>query len=366
MRRCAAIILIAIYFAGLCQAACADGDWPRGADWDSLDPQAAGFDAAALNAALVDALRLNTKGLLVLRSGRVVTELYAADWDRDQSHNIFSATKSVTAILVGIALDEGKFKGLDQPIADFAGQLKGTPKEGILLRHLLSMTSGLDNRGFPLDTTEGDQFEINLRMPLKAAPGTRWEYNTQAYHLHFRLLEKATGVPLEEYSRTKLFGPLGMEHTAWEKRQVGEVTNYYRLRCSTRDMGRFGLFALRGGEWDGKQLVSREFLRLATTPSQNLNRNYGFLWTLNTPEESAEGNGQRASTAPAPQTGFRFSGSPNDTIAALGAFGQCIMIVPSLDLVVVRTGDSPGPAKGEAVSSDLLRRIVEAILPAKE
>ena len=123
-------------------------------------------------------------------------------------------------------------------------------------------------------------------MPLKAAPGTAWHYNTVAYHMLYRLIEKATGENLEAYAQRKLFGPLGMEHHSWIKSPAGTVTNYYRLQCSTRDLGRFGLFALRGGEWEGQQLISKPYFKQATTPSQDLNPAYGFLWWLNARESS--------------------------------------------------------------------------------
>ena len=263
--------------------------WPKGKEWATMTPEAAGMDPTRLAAAVKFALSQNTKGVLVLRGGKIVAESYADGWDKDKARSIASATKSMTAMLVGMALDDKKLKGLDQPLVDFAPQLKGTEKEAITLRHLLTMTSGLDAKGFSPLVLKVDQFENNLKMPLKAKPGKSWAYNTTAYHLLFRVLEKATGEGLEAYSRKKLFDPIGMEHADWLKNTVGDLTNYYRLQCSTRDMGRFGLFALRGGQWDGKQLVSKDYFKLATSPSQELNPAYGFLWWLNAKETQTPG-----------------------------------------------------------------------------
>jgi CubicO group peptidase (beta-lactamase class C family) len=327
--------------------------WPRGADWASLAPADAGMDRGRLQAAVEYALEQNSLGVLVLRQGKIVTEAYAEGWGRDKARSIASATKSMTAILVGIALDEGKFHGLDQHIADFAPAWKGTGKEAIELRHLLSMTSGLDHRGFGLGILSGDQFEMIQKMPLKATPGSAWEYNTLAYHMLFRLIEKATGENLEEYAQKRLFGPLGMEHHRWIKSQAGAVTNYYRLQCSTRDLGRFGLFALRSGEWEGRQLVSKPYFKQATTPSQDLNPAYGFLWWLNARESATTLAGLRAARA-----GLRFPGAPRDLIAAMGAQGQNVLIVPSLDLVVVRQGEAP---KERAMEARLLQQVILSI-----
>jgi CubicO group peptidase (beta-lactamase class C family) len=169
----------------------------------------------------------------------------------------------------------------------------------------------------------------------------------------YRLIEKATVESLEAYSQWKLFGPLGMEHHSWIRSQAGTMTNYYRLQCSTRDLGRFGLFALRGGQWDGTQLISKAFFTQATTPSQDLNPAYGFLWWLNARESPTPGAGIQTAT-PA----LKFPGAPRDLIAAMGAEGQNVLIVPSLDLVVVRQCESP---KNPALAAKLLQMVIQSI-----
>jgi arylsulfatase A-like enzyme/CubicO group peptidase (beta-lactamase class C family) len=327
--------------------------WPKGSTWATLAPAAAGMDEGRLQAAVQYALEQKSLGVLVLRGGKIVAEGYAPGWGPEKARSIASATKSMTAFLVGIALDEGKFQSLDQPVADFAPAWKGTPKQAIRLRHLLSMTSGLDAQGFSVGVLKGDQFEINQKMPLKAPPGTAWEYNTVAYHMLFRLIEKATGESLEAYAQRKLFGPIGMEHHAWIKSPAGAVTNYYRLQCSTRDLARFGLFALRGGQWDGQPLVSKAYFSEATTPSQDLNPAYGYLWWLNAKETNQPMAGLGSAMA-----SLKFPGAPRDLIAAMGAEGQNVLIVPSLDLVVVRQGESPPDG---ALAAKLLMRVIESM-----
>lgn len=320
--------------------------WPQGKEWASVTPEAAGMDAAKLDAAVKFAMEHSSKGLLVLRGGKIVAESYADDWNKDTASGIASATKSMVSTLVGMALDEGKFKSVDEPLADFAPQLKGTDKEALTLRHLLTMTSGLSPRGAER-SNRGDQFEALWKMSLAEKPGTAWRYNTPAYHTVFRLLEKATGIKLDDYSQQKLFGPLGMEHASWAKVTSGDVTNYFHLECSTRDLGRFGLFALRCGQWEGKQLVSKDYFKLATSPSQQLNPDYGFLWWLNAQESSGRRAARRS-----------FPGLPHDLIAAMGREGQYVLILPSQDLVVVRQGDQPGEA---AFAADLLKQVIASI-----
>ena len=138
--------------------AMAENYWPQGKEWATVTPDAAGMDAAKLDAAVKFAMGHNSKGLLVLRGGKIVAESYADGWTQDTAGGIASATKSMVSTLVGMALDEGKFKSVDQPLADFAPQLKGTDKEALTLRHLLTMTSGLSPRGAERNN-RGDQFE---------------------------------------------------------------------------------------------------------------------------------------------------------------------------------------------------------------
>jgi CubicO group peptidase (beta-lactamase class C family) len=131
------------------------------------------------------------------------------------------------------------------------------------------------------------------------------------------------------------------------------VTNYYRLQCSTRDLARFGLFALRGGQWDGQPLVSKAFFSEATTASQDLNPAYGFLWWLNAKETNQPMAGLSSAMA-----SLKFPGAPRDMIAAMGAEGQNVLVVPSLDLVVVRQGELP---PDRALAAKLLMRVIESM-----
>jgi CubicO group peptidase (beta-lactamase class C family) len=338
--RCVLLLLAA---AG----AFAAGYWPSAREWRTApDP--------ALQSAAEYALANKSVSFLVLRGGKIAHESYAPGWDATKERSLASATKSITAVLLAMALEDGKLKSFDQPVADFAPFLRGTDRAGITVRHLMSMTSGLDHRGVAIDTTSGDQFVVNLNMKLRAQPGTLWDYNTPAYHTTFRLLEIATGEPFDAYARRKLFDPIGMQHYSWLSRKVGEVTNYYRLRASARDMARFGLFALRRGRWDGKRLLRESTFAELIRPSQNLNPAYGLLWWLNSqPGFGASEDGrvtdQQATRAP------RFPGAPPDLFAALGAQGQLILVIPSRDLVIVRQGDTPG---ARDFAAELTRRVL--------
>ncbi len=314
--------------------------WPDAAQWASLSPSAAGFDPEALSAAVARAIADQSVGVIVLRGGRIAVESYAPGWGPDKSRQLASAAKSVVSVLVGIAIDQGHIKGVEQSASDFIPQWRGTPKAAITIRNLLTMTSGLHFEGLQVRNVQGDQFAINAAVPLDYPPGTHWAYATPIFHLLYHVLEKATGEPFEVYAQRELIGPLGMQHWTWDTNigqgANGPVKNYYTAICSTRDLARFGLFALRGGQWNGRQLVSKSYFRAATSPSQTMNPSYGYLWWLNSK------SGYNASGA---EAGFRYEGSPPDTFGALGAKGQVAIETPSLDLVVVRQGGKPGDPK---------------------
>ena len=157
--------------------------WPAD-EWEVSTPNKAGLDAKQLEATVKFVLAHNSTSFLVLRGGRIVLERYGKRGGVTVKRRIASATKSMTAILVGMALDAGKLEGLDQPIADFLPAWNNTPKAKITLRHLLTMTSGLDPRGFMRRRPEGDQFLANAKMRRASEPGTKWQYNTPAYHMN--------------------------------------------------------------------------------------------------------------------------------------------------------------------------------------
>lgn len=314
--------------------------WPDATDWATLAPEAAGVDPSQLKAAVDAAMADNSNDVLVLRGGRIIAEAYAAGSGPEKTQEIASAAKSVVSCLVGMCIDQGKIKGVEQSASDFIPQWKGTPKAAITIRHLLTMTSGLEFRGLAVRGITGDQLAINAAAPVAFSPGAHWAYSTPMYHLLFHVIEKAAGEAFEAYAQKNLIGPLGMKDTTWVTSAGtganGPVTNYYSAKCSARDLARFGLFAGRGGRWRGKQLISPAYLKAATSPSQALNGAYGYLWWENAkPGPSAGGMGEGQ--------GYRFPGSPHDVFAALGAGGQAVLIAPSLDLVVIRQGRRPGP-----------------------
>ncbi|TAJ56977.1 serine hydrolase domain-containing protein [Brevundimonas sp.] len=305
-------------------------------------------------AAVLDlAMAQRSTGVLVSRAGETLAERYASGWGPDRPREVASVAKSMLAVLIAMAVEEGAFTGLDQAAADFIPMWRDDARAAITLRHLMSMTSGLDDAGLALRGVVGDQFAINAAAPLRHPPGTRWAYNTAAYHLLFHLLARAAGQSVEDFAGPRLLTPLGMDDTRWITSQgVGEggvVTNYYSAASTARDLARFGELILGAGVWNGRRLIGAESLQTLLRPSQALNPSYGLLWWSNArPGADAFGRGDS----------LRFPSAPRDTVAALGAGGQLVLIVPSRALIVVRQGEAPGsPTLGDDLLAAALRAL---------
>ncbi len=318
---------------------------------------AAGSVAACLSpdldAVLDLAMAQASTGVLIRRNGEILAERHAPGWGPERPREVASVAKSILAVLIAMAVEDGAIAGLDQAAADFIPAWRSDPRAGITLRHLMSMTSGLDDRGLALRGVAGDQFAINAAAPLRAPPGTRWAYNTAAYHLLFHVLARAAGETVESYAGRRLLGPLGMASTTWITSPgaggEGPVTNYYSALSTARDLGRFGELVLGEGACNGRRLVGAELFRTLVSPSQSLNPSYGLLWWTNArPGFDAYGRGPT----------LRFPSAPPDTAAALGAGGQMLLAVPSRGLVVVRQGEPPASS---TLADDLLAAILRVV-----
>lgn len=298
---------------------------PRDGDqWAAVSPAALGWDTTALRAALDWAGTRGTTAVVILWRGRIAAERYWRGWTPTTDSIIASAGKSVTSVLAGQLAAQGRL-GLDDPVRRHlgAGWSRSPASEpAITVRHLLAMTSGLDD---------------SLRFV--AAPGTRFYYNNPAYYQLFGVLQAAGTLAINPLSRTLLFDPIGMRTAGWRPNlDTGQLG--YVLSCSARDMARFGLLVLNGGRWNGTAVLpDSAYLRASLRPATPDNPAYGYLWWL---------NGQASYRIPGPYAfpslpGPIIPSAPPDLVAALGAGDKKIYVVPSLELVVVRHGDEADP-----------------------
>ena len=308
-----------------------------GGEWETIDPTAASWNAAQLEAMLVFAGEQTSKSVVLLLDGRILAERYygvAPDFRRE----IASCQKSVVSVLVGQA-EAQELVSLDGFVTSYLGggwsNADASAEAQITIRHLLTMTSGLD-----------------AELRAVAQPGEAWSYNNNAYHQLQPVLERVTGTAIDPLSREWLWDPIGVTSAVWYERPGDGGTavdpkgnRLWGLVMNARDMARFGLLVQRDGKWGDTLVVDPAYLEPALVPSSDANPSYGYLWWL---------NGQpayRVGAAGALQDGALVPDAPPDTVAALGKDDQKIYVSRETGLVLVRQGERAGTRSLETISS---------------
>lgn len=303
--------------------------WPtRG--WESASPEAQGMSSQELADLVVFGMSNGMDSLLVARHGRIVAEAYYAPFTEGLRHRVNSATKSVIGSLVAIALKDGLIKSLDQPVLDFFPESQiaslDDRKKALTLQSLLDMTSGLDwseslragSQQSPIDMRRSpDWARFVLDRGMVARPGERFDYNSGGTHVLSAILSKVTGQSALAYAKDKLFKPLGIEDVAWRHDPQGVSDGGAGLYLQPRDMAKLGYLWLRGGAWDGRQLLPPPWVDKArhATIGMGLGPDLHYanlFWSM-------------------PAKGITM---------AVGYQRQLIVVMPALDIVAVFTGAS--------------------------
>jgi CubicO group peptidase (beta-lactamase class C family) len=280
-------------------------------------------------------------GLVVVRDGTTLLEHYGSGVDfswgtslgpvtfgPDTLHDIRSVSKSVTALLYGIALGQGRVPGPEEPLLHhFPGypDLAADPDRARLtVEHALTMSLGIQWReDVPYNSLENAEIAMEwaaarypdkLERPIVGPPGARWAYCCGATALLGRLISEGTGRPLTEYAREVLFAPLGIQNFEWMAGSDGAASPASGLRLRPRDLARIGEVVLAGGAWAGREVIPAGWIRSMLEPRlvTEWGDRYGYQWYLG---ESA--------------------GHP--WVGGFGNGGQRVYVVPDLDLVVAIT-----------------------------
>ncbi len=270
--------------------------------------------------------------MLVVRHGKLVHEEYWNSYDQDTLQDLRSATKSITALLVGVAIDRQIVKSVSDPLSTYLeGAYPGVSalRHGISLEHLLTTRSGLacDDRDPKSPGQEDRMYKDRdwvryfLELPVATPAGTVAHYCTGGAVALGRVLAETSKQSVPAFADATLFKPLGVPDASWadfdEHRQTD--TGGHLALCP-RDLATIGQLVLQGGMWNGNQLVSRSWIKEATsehTLIEKSNKSYGYLWW----RESVPYLGRQLAV-----------------IYASGNAGQLVFIVPELDLVSVFTG----------------------------
>ena len=269
----------------------------------------------------------NTNAFIILKDGKIAHEAYFNEFDVTSSWYWASAGKTITASMIGILQEEGALN-INDPTSMYLGEGWTSCTSGdegkITIRNQLTMTTGLD-----FNTNDVYCIDPECLLCLNE-PGEEWFYHNAPYTLLSYLMEAALGQGYTAMTNAKLVNKIGFIGL-WTVSESG------RLFFSTaRGMARYGLLMLNGGDWDGEVIINdKEYFQDMITPSQDINKAYGYLWRL---------NGQ--DTYRLPGSTFTFQGkiipnAPDDLYAAIGKNGQIAMVVPSQNIVIVRMGNNP-------------------------
>lgn len=310
--------------------------WPTGG-WMNSTPEEQGMSSTRLQE-MIDYIAeedLDVHSVIVIRHGYIVLEEYPDPWQgvrRTQAfngtHYLYSATKSFSSSLIGIAIDKGYIDNTSQTLLSFFPNHTianlDEQKERITLRDLLTMRSGLpwDETSAPFNSPENDiyQLEYNssggvqyvLNMPMEFEPDEVFHYNTGASHLLSGIVQETTEMTTLDFAAEHLFSPLGISPYYWNDDIMGVYYGGYDLQLRPLDMAKFGYLFLNNGTWDGEQVISSSWVNESTSAVTTFNAERGYAyqwWTL-------------------PDVGAYF---------AAGLYGQYIIVSPEEDLVVVFT-----------------------------
>lgn len=272
---------------------------------------------------------LETTAFMVIKNDSILYEEYWHGYSEDSLSNSFSMSKSWVSTLIGIAIKDGKIQNENQKVCEFLPNFCGENEKDLSIKHLLTMSSGLDwdeNYYNPIGQTAEAYYGTNLKdlvMNLKVVEpsGEVFKYHSSCAQLLAFVLEQATGKTISEYTSEKLWKPMGAKHPAlWNTDvQGGDEKAFCCINSNARDFARLGKLYLNKGNWNGTQLIDTSFVDKATSSADLLdkdgfkNTNYGYQFWI------AERGGYQV-------------------FYARGLWGQYVICIPELDMVVVRLG----------------------------
>jgi CubicO group peptidase (beta-lactamase class C family) len=351
----------------------ADAAATKAAPWKTASPAETGFapDLEARFEAVRAAGQLrNLHGVVVLRQGAIVFERYLAGVDEARGrslgdvafgpetlHDLRSVTKSIVSLLYGIALADKRVPAPGEPLLaqfpEYPDLAKDKQLAALTVANALTMTLGMQwnedlsymdprNSETAMDAAS-DRYRFILERPIVAAPGEVWIYSGGAVALIGRLIEKGTGQKLQDFARSALFEPLGIENSDWAKGLDGEAIAASGLRLTPRDLARIGQMVLAGGSWGGRTIVPSAWLEAAFKPVAMVRdgQHYGYLWRV----------GELAYASKSGTRGERY-------MEAVGNGGQILAILPERALVIAVTAGNYNDPKAGEVPQAVLRRIV--------
>lgn len=290
---------------------------------------------------LYDYLSINRiSGLIIIKDGEIVLEDYELGNNENTRWMSMSVVKSITATLIGMAIQDGYIKSIDDPIVNYLPELKGSSYDGVTVKHILQMASGVawnetytdptsDRRKLleiQLEQKPGEALKLMASLPRAGEPGTVWNYSTGETQVAGALVKAAVGKPVSEYLSEKIWTKAGMESDAtwWLESPEGLEVGGSGLSATLRDYARFGLLLLNEGIIDGKESLPKGWMKEAGAQQMigGEKVDYGYmLWPV-VDSDYATNEG---------------------AYEAVGIFGQHVYVNPKENLVIAVWGAQPKP-----------------------
>lgn len=266
---------------------------------------------------------------MLLRHGKVVSETYWNPYQKDLKNRLYSCSKSFTATAIGFAVQEKKLKVSDQVISFFPDKLPSQISENLkalTIQNLLTMSSGMEKEPDFIRESVNDWVQAYLAVPINNKPGSKFAYSSLATFMLSAIIQKVTGKTVAEYLKPRLFDPLEIKEFDWENNPQGINTGGWGLRVKTEDMAKFAQLFLQKGKWNGKQILSEEWVKEAT--SAHILQNPNADEKLKSENDWVQGYGYQ-------MWRNRFNSFRGD-----GAYGQFMLVLPEQDAVVIITAES--------------------------
>lgn len=330
--------------------------WPT-SGWRTSTPEIQGMDSAKLRIAdeFIQNRLPDAFSLLVVKNGYLVFEKYYSWGSPEKYAVVHSVTKSVTSALIGIALDKGYLKSVDQKLTEFFPEYitedLDPRKKKISLRHLLTMSAGFrwNDRGPVMRFwyTSSNWAKFTIQLPQEKNPGDVFNYNSSTSHLLSIILSKSTKSSTLDFAKRNLFEPLGIQSAYWHQDPQGYYIGGFGLGLSARDLAKIGFLYLNNGYWNGQSIVSEYWVKESTDQQIKAfsspiygSFGYGYQWWVKKVDGCSS---------------FR----------AWGRRGQFIVVVPELDLVIAVTSKTAQPHPPTSIHYSPLFDLVAAAVQRK-
>ncbi len=325
--------------------------WPT-KSWSTSTPKEQGINSADLSKSdkYIKDNYPSVCSLLVVRHGYLVYEKYYNGRNADSALPVYSVTKSIMSALTGIAMQQKLIKSIEQPVSElvpnYFKDIDDPNKKNITIKQVLTMTGGLesiDNNYNDFHSAK-DWLSQTLKMPLIDEPGTKFVYNTGLIQFLSNIISKTSCMDTCKYADKYLFSKIGINPTSWDRDSQGYYCGGSGLVLTARDMAKFGYLYLNDGQWDGKQIIPKDWVEESTKKQLYAydGFDYGYLFWVQTAHDSTKN-------------------VDYITYRADGYGGQKIIVVPQLDLVAVVTASPDANTKDDDMQNIVFNYVIPAV-----